>query len=158
LLPHSNNEAEHLLSGSASVTAGSSRSIHRRGRPDVIREDTYDLSSDSDHEDDDSDSTNSQTSALVSPRLWLPTLSPLQKKVLKCSIAYTIGCLFTFVPALSNVLTDIIPLGTQQGPSPTGHMVATVGEAFSFTFKYKTSHLDVQPFTITQLYVQDAPS
>ncbi|CEL60767.1 hypothetical protein RSOLAG1IB_04006 [Rhizoctonia solani AG-1 IB] len=126
LLPHSNNEAEHLLSGSASVTAGSSRSIHRRGRPDVIREDTYDLSSDSDHEDDDSDSTNSQTSALVSPRLWLPTLSPLQKKVLKCSIAYTIGCLFTFVPALSNVLTDIIPLGTQQGPSPTGHMVATV--------------------------------
>ncbi|CAE6416781.1 unnamed protein product [Rhizoctonia solani] len=126
LLPHSNNEDEHLLSSSASVTAGSNRSIRRRGGPIVALEDSYDSSSDSDHNDDDSDSTDTEPSSPIASRLWLPTLSLLQKKVLKCSIAYTIGCLFTFVPALSNVLTDIVPLGTQQGPSPTGHMVATV--------------------------------
>ncbi|KAJ1304721.1 hypothetical protein OPQ81_005859 [Rhizoctonia solani] len=127
LLPHSNNEDEHLLSSSTSVTARSSRSIRRRGQPSVSREDSYDSSSDSDRNDDgDDDSINTQLSASITSRLRLPTLSPLQKKVLKCSIAYTLGCLFTFVPSLSNVLTDIIPLGSQQGPSPTGHMVATV--------------------------------
>ncbi|CUA66706.1 putative membrane protein YGL140C [Saccharomyces cerevisiae S288c] [Rhizoctonia solani] len=126
LLPHFNNQDERLLLGSASVTAGSSRSIRRRGPASISREDSYDSSEDSDHNDNDDDSTNTQPSAPITSRFRLPTLSPLQKKVLKCSIAYTLGCLFTFVPAFSNILTDIIPLGSQQGPSPTGHMVATV--------------------------------
>ncbi|CAE7150897.1 unnamed protein product [Rhizoctonia solani] len=126
LLISSNNEDEHLLPASASITAGSSRSIHNRGRQSVSLEDSYDSSGDSDHNDEDDDSTNTQQSAPIVSRFQLPTLSPLQKKVLKCSIAYTLGCLFTFVPALSNILTDIVPLGSQQGPSPTGHMVATV--------------------------------
>ncbi|KAG8732825.1 hypothetical protein FRC11_010722 [Ceratobasidium sp. 423] len=124
-ISHSNNEDQHL-SGSASVTAGSSGSIRRRARLSVSREDSYNSSSDSDHDDGDDDSTNTQLSAPITSRFQLPALSPLQKKVLKCSIAYTLGCLFTFVPALSNALTDVIPLGSQQGPSPTGHMVATV--------------------------------
>ncbi|KAH7339754.1 Fusaric acid resistance protein-like-domain-containing protein [Rhizoctonia solani] len=127
LFAHSNDEDAHLLRGSASVTAASSRSIRRRGRLGISREDSYDSSSDSDHSDDnDDDSTNTQPSVPITSHFRLPPLSPLQKKVLKCSIAYTLGCLFTFVPAFSNVLTDIIPLGSQQGPSPTGHMVATV--------------------------------
>ncbi|KAL5631313.1 hypothetical protein ACGC1H_006986 [Rhizoctonia solani] len=126
-LPHSNNESEHLLPASASITVGSNRSIRHRRQPSIPHEDSYDSSDDSDHDgDDDDDSTDTQLPAPITSRFQLPTLSPLQKKVLKCSIAYTIGCLFTFVPALSNVLTDIIPLGSKQGPSPTGHMVATV--------------------------------
>ncbi|CAE6366554.1 unnamed protein product [Rhizoctonia solani] len=124
---HSNNESEHLLPASASVTVGSSRSIRHRRQPSIPHEGSYDSSGDSDDDGDDDDgSTDTQPPAPITSRFQLPTLSPLQKKVLKCSIAYTIGCLFTFVPALSNVLTDIIPLGSQQGPSPTGHMVATV--------------------------------
>ncbi|KAF8739889.1 Fusaric acid resistance protein family, partial [Rhizoctonia solani] len=125
LFTRPNTEDEHLLSRSTSATAGGG-SIRRRGQTNIIREDSYDSSSDSDHEDTESDSTNDQLSIPITSRIWLPALSPVQKKVLKCSIAYTIGCLFTFVPALSNLLTDIVPLGTQQGPSPTGHMVATV--------------------------------
>jgi hypothetical protein len=60
--------------------------------------------------------------------LRLPTLTTLQKNVLKCSIAYFIGSLFTFVPALSDLISDIVPIGgpNNGGPSPSGHMVATI--------------------------------
>ncbi|KAG9074732.1 hypothetical protein FS749_013673, partial [Ceratobasidium sp. UAMH 11750] len=106
---------------STSLTAGSYRSARRPGH---IRQESYESSTDS--EDEDSERSQSPRQASLGSWLPLPTLSPLQKKVLKCSIAYTIGCLFTFVPALSTLLTDIVPLESQQGPSPTGHMVATI--------------------------------
>ncbi|KAG8935418.1 hypothetical protein FRC01_000025 [Tulasnella sp. 417] len=56
----------------------------------------------------------------------LPTLTPLQKNILKCAIAYFIGSLFTYVPALADLVSDLVPLNSSEGPSPSGHMVATV--------------------------------
>jgi len=52
--------------------------------------------------------------------LGFPILTTLQRNVLKCAIAYLIGSLFTFIPALSRL---IAPTG---GPSLQGHLVATV--------------------------------
>lgn len=57
----------------------------------------------------------------------IPTLSRLQKNVLKCGLAYFIASLFTFVPYLSSFLADVTTNGKwERGPSPSGHMVATV--------------------------------
>jgi len=75
---------------------------------------------------------------------FLPSLTTFQRDILKCSIAYFIGSLFTFNPYLSSLISDIstsvpchpvhrshnqplslVPVGVPQGPSPTGHMVAT---------------------------------
>ena len=67
-----------------------------------------------------------------SSRNWLsnlPTLTPLQRNILKCSIAYFIGSLFTFSPYLSGFISDLTSYGPSDGervPSPAGHMVATV--------------------------------
>jgi hypothetical protein len=52
--------------------------------------------------------------------LKLPQLTTLQRNILKCSVAYFIGSLFTFVPYLSGFLSDIVPFGSNEGPSPTG--------------------------------------
>jgi hypothetical protein len=127
LYTDSDSEDDPLLFGSASITAGSRSSTRRSERPGHSRQHNRDSSHDSGHHDDESSSDAHPTPTGTS-RSWISSPTPLQKKVLKCSIAYTIGCLFTFVPALSNLLTDIVPLGSQQGPSPTGHMVATVGK------------------------------
>ncbi|KAG8702606.1 hypothetical protein FRC09_004653 [Ceratobasidium sp. 395] len=120
LMPSTQEGSESETEETSSLTAASQKSARRPGH-------TQQPSSpdSSDSEDDEAD--NARPSK-PSPRSWLrfPELSPLQKKVLKCSIAYTIGCLFTFVPALSSLLSDIVPLESQQGPSPTGHMVATI--------------------------------
>ncbi|KAF8608644.1 hypothetical protein BDV93DRAFT_433325 [Ceratobasidium sp. AG-I] len=125
LLDRSDNEEDSLISGTASLTAGSQPSENQAEPPSHAREQTDYSMDDSDNDDDSSTPPPSPPSRTFS---WLriPALSPLQQKVLKCSLAYTIGCLFTFVPALSALLSDIVPLETQQGPSPTGHMVATV--------------------------------
>lgn len=121
----SDNEADSLLSGSTSTTVRSKRSASRPGRSSHPHEASYESSSDSEDESDEHPS-DSRPATRHTAFSWLPSLTLSQKKVLKCSIAYTLGCLFTFAPALSNLLTDIVPLGSQQGPSPTGHMVATV--------------------------------
>lgn len=55
------------------------------------------------------------------------SLSPLQRNIIKCCIAYFIGSLFTFSPYLSGFIVDIT--GDNPGeriPSPSGHMVATM--------------------------------
>lgn len=123
-IPPSDDD-DNTLSGSS--TAGSRECVHQLELPDHSRERDYDSTSDSEHDSDEPLPTIPPAPTAKS-RQWLPSLTPLQKKVLKCSIAYTLGCMFTFVPALSNLLTDIVPLGSQQGPSPTGHMVATIGK------------------------------
>ncbi|KAG8745216.1 hypothetical protein FRC10_008528 [Ceratobasidium sp. 414] len=123
------HEADSETDESASLTAESHKSARRPGH---IRQESYGNSTDS--EDEESERSQSPRQASLGSWLRLPTLSPLQKKVLKCSIAYTIGCLFTFVPALSTILTDIVPLESQQGPSPTGHMVATIIATGSFWY------------------------
>lgn len=129
LLDRSDNEEDSLISGTASLTAGSQPSDNQAEPPSHAHEQTDYSVDDSDNDDDSSTPPPSRASRTFS---WLriPALSPLQQKVLKCSLAYTIGCLFTFVPALSALLSDIVPLETQQGPSPTGHMVATVGKLY----------------------------
>ena len=63
------------------------------------------------HDEDSSDSDAEQQQRPVKPksgpRAWLARvyewrhLTLKQKQVLKCSFAYTIGALFTFVPALN---------------------------------------------------------
>jgi hypothetical protein len=58
---------------------------------------------------------------------WLPSLPVLYRNILKCAIAYFIGSLFTFVPYLSGLLSDITSYGPgDHSPYPSGHMVATV--------------------------------
>jgi hypothetical protein len=54
---------------------------------------------------------------------WIPALSPLQKNIFKCGVAYFLGSLFTFNPYLSDIIARVT---ASEGPSPTGHMVATV--------------------------------
>ncbi|KAG8906930.1 hypothetical protein FRB99_005704 [Tulasnella sp. 403] len=93
------------------------------------------ISEDSDT-DEDTDTASISTVRPDRPRLKLgfcsrlalrlPSLTPLQRNILKCTIAYFIGSLFTYWPLLSDFLTDFVPLNSTEGPSPTGHMVATV--------------------------------
>ena len=64
-----------------------------------------------------------------SQKQWfsLPTLTPVQRNILKCSIAYFIGSLFTFSPYLSGFIADLTGNGPgERRPSPSGHMVATM--------------------------------
>lgn len=57
---------------------------------------------------------------------WI-SLSPLHRNVLKCSIAYFIASLFTFCPYFSGLISDLVSYGPgKQGPTPSGHMVATM--------------------------------
>lgn len=63
------------------------------------------------------------------PRITVPTLTPLQRNIIKCATAYFIGSLFTFVPALSHLISDITGYdagGGETKPSPSAHMVATM--------------------------------
>ncbi|CDO69695.1 hypothetical protein BN946_scf184851.g83 [Trametes cinnabarina] len=62
----------------------------------------------------------------------IPPLSPVQRNILKCTIAYFIGSLFTFSPYLSGFISDITSNGPgERAPSPSGHMVATVAVYFN---------------------------
>ncbi|KAI0250127.1 Fusaric acid resistance protein-like-domain-containing protein [Lactifluus subvellereus] len=57
----------------------------------------------------------------------LPTLPTLYRNILKCSIAYFLGSLFTYYPPLARFIADLAQDGPgQMFPSATGHMVATV--------------------------------
>lgn len=84
--------------------------------------------------EDDSDTEYEPTIRAPSSSLgWipfsasLPTLTPLQRNILKCSVAYFLGSLFTFSPYLSNLLADLTNYGGgDTSPSPVGHIVATV--------------------------------
>lgn len=61
--------------------------------------------------------------------IWrLPALTAQQRGVLKCSIAYTIATLFTFVPFLSEFLASPFDL---EGPVRGGHVVATVATYYN---------------------------
>jgi len=59
--------------------------------------------------------------------LHLPTLPTLYRNILKCSLAYFLGSLFTYYPPLAQFISEL----TQDSPgelypSVMGHMVATV--------------------------------
>ncbi|KZT41476.1 hypothetical protein SISSUDRAFT_981821 [Sistotremastrum suecicum HHB10207 ss-3] len=76
----------------------------------------------------DSDDNDDRTFFLASPKPPPPTskwrLPPLYKKVLKCTLAYFIGSLFTFSPWLAELVSRIT--SSNGVPSPTGHLIATV--------------------------------
>ncbi|PIL36301.1 hypothetical protein GSI_01964 [Ganoderma sinense ZZ0214-1] len=60
------------------------------------------------------------------------TLSPLQRNIAKCCIAYFIASLFTFSPYLSGFIVDITGDNPgERSPSPSGHMVATIAVYFN---------------------------
>jgi hypothetical protein len=61
--------------------------------------------------------------------LWrIPSLTAQQRGILKCTIAYTIATLFTFVPILSGLLSAPFDLA---GPVRGGHVVATVATYYN---------------------------
>ena len=88
----------------------------------------------------DSDSSASDDTILEAPTppapLWFPLqhffpMPRLYKNILKCSVAYFLASLFTFVPYLSGIITDITSYGPgPRGPSSSGHMIATVYARF----------------------------
>jgi len=87
-----------------------------------------------DSESDPEDSSQSSTPISASPpqkRPWYskwkpPPLTPLQRNILKCAVAYFVGSMFTFNSTLSNLITSVISTEDERAPSKSGHMVATV--------------------------------
>jgi hypothetical protein len=86
-------------------------------------------------DDTDSDSCTSESEDSAPPRpqaKWfpippIPTIPPLYRNILKCSIAYFIASLFTFSPYLSRLLSDLSSYGPgPHTPSPSGHLVASM--------------------------------
>lgn len=101
--------------------------------PEAPREDGSTLSgydSDESHQNIESSSSSlplNETMQKKSPwiSMRMPNVPILYKNILKCSIAYLIGSLFTFVPVLAHFVGGISSEGDKR-PSPSGHMVATV--------------------------------
>jgi hypothetical protein len=57
----------------------------------------------------------------------LPALPTLYRNILKCSLAYFLGSLFTYYTPLSRFITELTQDGPgEKYPSAMGHMVATV--------------------------------
>jgi hypothetical protein len=57
----------------------------------------------------------------------VPTLPTLYRNILKCSLAYFLGSLFTYYTPLSRLIVELTQDGPgEKYPSATGHMVATV--------------------------------
>ncbi|KAF8134358.1 Fusaric acid resistance protein-like-domain-containing protein [Boletus edulis] len=57
----------------------------------------------------------------------VPTIPLLWKNILKCSVSYFIGSLFTFHPSLSRFFGDLTSYGSGGGgPHPSAHMIATI--------------------------------
>lgn len=111
--------------------------------PEVSAEDDSTLSDcDSDDSQQNVESSSSSlpmndtTSRKAAP--WfsrkIPDIPILYKNILKCSIAYFIGSLFTFVPALAHFVGGI-SAGGDKRPSPSGHMVATVYVCISYALE-----------------------
>jgi hypothetical protein len=71
----------------------------------------------------DSKSTSGRRSLLAR----VPALPTLYRNILKCSLAYFIGSLFTYYTPLSRFIVELTQDGPgEKYPSATGHMVATV--------------------------------
>jgi len=83
-------------------------------------------------DDTDSDSCSSESEDSAPQAKWfplprIPTIPPLYRNILKCSIAYFIASLFTFSPYLSRLLSDLSSYGPgPHTPSPSGHLVASM--------------------------------
>ncbi len=141
---------DHLEDFIASVEGGGAR---REGEQDDDEEgssglDTGLLASSHSHSHADS-SSGTESTSLASPKdtdqqgqhlrggkgqssWWkrlshLPTLPTLYRNILKCSIAYFLGSLFTYYSPLSRFISELTQDGPgEKYPSAMGHMVATV--------------------------------
>lgn len=61
------------------------------------------------------------------PQVHLPTLPTLYRNILKCSLAYLLGSLFTYYTPLAQFIADLTQDSPgEKYPSVMGHMVATV--------------------------------
>jgi hypothetical protein len=75
----------------------------------------------------DSKSTSGGAGAGRSLLARVPALPTLYRNILKCSLAYFIGSLFTYYKPLSRFIVELTQDGPgEKYPSATGHMVATV--------------------------------
>jgi len=73
------------------------------------------------------DHESHKTSGGKAERWRLPTLPILYRNILKCSLAYFLGSLFTYYPPLSRFISELTQDGPgEKYPSAMGHMVATV--------------------------------
>ena len=87
---------------------------------------------DSESDSENSSSPSTPISALPPHkrrRYWkwkLPPLTPLQRNVLKCAVAYFLGSLFTFNSTLSSLITSVVSTEDESAPSKSGHMVTTM--------------------------------
>ncbi|KAF8586723.1 hypothetical protein K439DRAFT_1340213 [Ramaria rubella] len=130
--PVRNNDRDPFLVPSVS----SSRHSPLSAEPESIPPGTIHPDAD-EYDSDNSSEASTPVQAPARPRrrcayIKIPSLSRLQKNVLKCALAYLIASLFTFVPYLSGFLADVPSRGKWQGgPSPSGHMVATVSVYFN---------------------------
>lgn len=87
--------------------------------------------------------------AALNPKF--PTLSPIQRNIIKCSVAYFIASLFTFSPYFSGFIADLTNYGRGESyPAPSGHMVATVCVVMSFGVCICSSRPLTAPCTSTQ--------
>ena len=76
---------------------------------------------------EDTATPTTRVSRTPSTRWRVPTIPLLWKNILKCSVAYFIGSLFTFHPSLSRFFGDLTSYGNGAGgPYASAHMIATM--------------------------------
>lgn len=121
-----------LAARSESPTPGASSLRHVAIEDIHESDDASTIGYDSESEYEDSSPPSTPISALpLQKRRWyrkwkLPSLTPLQRNILKCAVAYFLGSLFTFNLTLSNLITSVVSTEDEHAPSKSGHMVATV--------------------------------
>ena len=94
--------------------------------PQLSSRDSEEDESDDENEDEDIKQSSSWLSRLKGTH-WTSflDLTPMQRNLLKCAVAYFLASLFTYVTPLSHMLGGISSEGDKT-PHPSGHMVATV--------------------------------
>lgn len=97
-----------------------------------VQEEFHQLpSQDPEDESDENDDADKEHPSSWRSRLkeieWMSflDLTPMQRNLLKCAVAYFLASLFTYITPLSLLLGDISSDGDKT-PHPSGHMVATV--------------------------------
>jgi len=110
----------------SSLDTGRQRASRSRGRESVDTDPLSSLAS-----ANGADQENHKTSGGKERRWWPllrpPTLPTLYRNILKCSLAYFLGSLFTYYPPLSRFISELTQDGPgEKYPSAMGHMVETV--------------------------------
>lgn len=110
-----------LLSSFPSRIGGEPLAPHRVDES-AVEYDSADSASIDESIDEPPPILNAKKQSWYSRMLYQQFSSPISRNILKCSIAYFIGALFTFSPLLSQFISDL----DTSGPSASGHMVATM--------------------------------